>query len=273
VSCLLRVVSLVLVVVLWVEPAASGDSPSRLTQEQSARKACLSGDYSKGVDLLSDLFVATHDPVYLYNQGRCFEQNRRYEDAIARFHEFLSVGGKKIKAADKAAADQHIADCKEMAAQERAASPPFNVPQVSIATPITGPPDHAAAPSPESAPPAVLQPLTPPASVADGQALRLSGIVFALVGVVAVGTGLLLNAKANSLADGMKTTVDGYTRESDRQTYESLSWLGYGIGAACLVTGVVLYGVGLAAKSHSSSVVSAPAVGLVQVGVLVTGVL
>ena len=46
--------------------------------------ACLSGDYTKGVAILSELFVDTKDPTYLFNQGRCFEQNRRYDDAIAR---------------------------------------------------------------------------------------------------------------------------------------------------------------------------------------------
>jgi hypothetical protein len=32
--------------------------------------ACLSGDYTKGVAILSELFVDTKDPTYLFNQGR-----------------------------------------------------------------------------------------------------------------------------------------------------------------------------------------------------------
>jgi hypothetical protein len=42
---------------------------------------------------------------------------------------------------------------------------------------------------------------------------------------------------------------------------------------ACVVTGVVLYGAGLAAKSKSSSVAIVPAIGLGQAGVLLVGVL
>jgi hypothetical protein len=56
---------------------------SKQSQERAARKACLTGDYAKGVDILSDLFIELRDPTFLFNQGRCFEQNRRYEDAIA----------------------------------------------------------------------------------------------------------------------------------------------------------------------------------------------
>lgn len=73
----------------WVLAAAPAQAASRQTPEKTARKACLSGDYEKGVAILSDLFVETQDPTWIFNQARCFEQNRRYEDAIARFQEYL----------------------------------------------------------------------------------------------------------------------------------------------------------------------------------------
>jgi tetratricopeptide (TPR) repeat protein len=79
----------------------------------AARAACLSGDYGKGVAILSELFVETKEADLIYNQGRCFEQNHRYEDAIARFQEFLRVG-KKLSKADKADAQKHIADCRNL---------------------------------------------------------------------------------------------------------------------------------------------------------------
>jgi hypothetical protein len=44
------------------------------------------------VQLLSELFVSTMDPTFIYDQARCFQQNRRYEDAIARFQEYLRTG-------------------------------------------------------------------------------------------------------------------------------------------------------------------------------------
>ena len=56
----------------------------RQSQDKAARKACLSGDYSKGVAILADLFVETREPIYVFNQGRCFEQNLQYLEAIGR---------------------------------------------------------------------------------------------------------------------------------------------------------------------------------------------
>ena len=94
--------------------------------------ACLAGDYTKGVAILSQLFVDSGDPNYIYNQGRCFEQNTRYQDAIARFQEFVRVG-KKSPEDDKAAAQKHIADCEALLAKqtrpsEAAAAPPARAP-------------------------------------------------------------------------------------------------------------------------------------------------
>jgi curli biogenesis system outer membrane secretion channel CsgG len=89
---------------------------------RTARMACLSGDYAKGVSILSALFVETNDSTHIYNQARCFEQNRRYEDAIARFQEYLRAA-KKLSKIDSAEAEKHIADCQGLlAAQPNPAS-------------------------------------------------------------------------------------------------------------------------------------------------------
>jgi len=92
---------------LYVSDARAGDG----AQERAAKKACLIGDVAKGVEILTDLFIDTNDPTYIFNQGRCFEQNRRYEDAIARFREYL-IKDKKASADERADAEKHIVDCQ-----------------------------------------------------------------------------------------------------------------------------------------------------------------
>jgi tetratricopeptide (TPR) repeat protein len=89
-------------------------------KERAAKTACLAGDYVKGVGLLSELYVSTTAPVYIYNQGRCFEQNHRYEDAISRFREYLRVG--KVSRADKTDAQKHVSDCQEQLAKQGGSS-------------------------------------------------------------------------------------------------------------------------------------------------------
>ena len=53
-------------------------------------------------------YLETSDPVLLFNQGCCFEQNNRYEEAIARFREYLRKAT-DASAADKAVVVKHIA--------------------------------------------------------------------------------------------------------------------------------------------------------------------
>jgi len=92
-------------------PSAVRAQTAREAQERAAKKACLVGDPSKGVEILADLFIDTNDPTYIFNQGRCFEQNRRYEDAIARFREYL-LKAKQASPEERADAEKHIADCQ-----------------------------------------------------------------------------------------------------------------------------------------------------------------
>ncbi len=255
---------------LWgTAPASAAGKSNKQAMEDSARKACLDGDYSQGVATLTELFIDTKDPTYIFNQGRCLEQNRRYEDAIARFQEYLRAGRKSLDASDKAEAEQHIADCKEMLAQEKGTAPPPTVAQPLIAPPVTTKPEPAPAPG---AALIVVQPAPEIAPISDGAGLRIAGIVVASVGVAAAAAGVVFNLKANSTVDNMYTVKDGYTKDSDRKTYTAMAWVGYGVGAACIVTGAILYGVGLKSKPKpENSVALLPTFGPDQAGAVLTG--
>jgi hypothetical protein len=150
---------------------------------------------------------------------------------------------------------------------------------VTVPTPA---PAANAAGTKEPAPPAVdtvaAQPAaaeaTPVPPGATGRGLRIAGIVVAAAGVVGIAGGILSTLKANSLASDMET-LDGYTRnkESSRKTYRTLGIVGYGIGAAGIVAGGVLYFLGArAGASPSSSVAFVPVVSPNAAGAAVTGV-
>ena len=247
-------------------PAAAAN---RSAKEREARKACLSGAYAKGVTILSDLFVSFKEDIYIFNQGRCFEQNLRYEEAIGRFQEYLRAG-KKLSREEQADAQKHIADCKDMLAQERAGAAVQPVPPSVPTASLTPEP----APTPATAAPVVVQPDAQPQQVTNGAGLRTAGIVVAAAGGVALATGVLFNIKANSTVADMESTVDTYRKKnSDHGTYVTLAWVGYGVGAACVVTGAILYGIGLKTKSSSSAanVALVPTVGPGQAGAAFLG--
>jgi tetratricopeptide (TPR) repeat protein len=250
---------------------AASKKSDKQARESAARAACLDGNYAEGVAILSKLFVESKDATYIFNQGRCFEQNRRYEDAISRFQEYLRAGRKSLEANDKAEAEQHINDCRDMLAQERGASPPPSAPPPLVASPapLVSPQPTPPTPAPQ---PMISESAPKPASTSGGARLRIGGIVVASFGVVAAGVGLAFNLMANSTVNDMYNTTDGYTKESSRKNYETVAWVGYGVGAACVVTGVILYAIGRRAKSsHSNDVALVPMVGRDHAGAAFAG--
>jgi hypothetical protein len=250
---------LVVVPILLMAPTARAANTE--AKEREARTACLAGDPAKGVQLLSELFVATKVPTFIYNSGRCFEQNLRYEEAIGRFQEYLRVG-KKLSQDDRADAERHIADCEQLLAKRRSME--------AVAKPVLPLPPPPHEPVVTVAPTVVQQ--NAQSAGESGSGLRTAGIVTASVGVAAVFAGIIFNVKANNLVDDMKN-VDGYTssEESDWSTYKALTWVGYGAGAACIAGGAILYVLGMHSSAPSTSVALVPEVGPSQAGMTLKG--
>ena len=104
--------------------------------------------------------------------------------------------------------------------------------------------------------------------------LVTAGIVTGTVGVAAVVGGLVLNLKANQMASDFVTKPGSYSpaKEDEQKNYKTLSLVGYGAGAACLVAGAILIGYGARTKPGSSTEVAfLPAVGPGRVGAMFTG--
>jgi len=245
-----------------------GHAGSSEEKERAARMACLSGDSAKGVAILTELFIDTKDSTYIFNQARCFEQGLRYAEAIARFQEYLRVA-KKASKSEKADAEKHIVDCEGLLAKQQA---------LAVATPPPAPAPvltrQPAAPVPVvAASPPVVQQVNPQPAGSSGSGLRTAGVITVAVGGVALVAGVVLNLKVNSMASDLQKT-DGYTsnKESDRKTYETLGWVSYGVGAACVATGAVLYYLGQRPGSAgSSSVALVPAFAPGQAGAILKG--
>jgi hypothetical protein len=226
-------------------------------KERVAKKACLSGDYVKGVSILAQLFVDTNDSTFLYNQGRCYEQNVRYWEAAERFREYLRKAG-KLSAEERADVDKHIADCEAASrrAQPQAASAaspepvPTVVPQSSAA-----PEPHAqniAPPQPVvSPPPSVPPPVTTVAQTApppEGQTWQhtakwiATGAAVAFLGL-AIGEHVNYYGKNHDYNDdpncGAATDVGRcHDLASSANTAQLVAIVGY--GAAAVATGLAL---------------------------------
>jgi hypothetical protein len=228
--------------------ANAGNKGDRIKdQENSARAACLMGEYQRGTRILVDLFIQTGNPVHLFNQGRCYEQNHRWEEALDRFREFLRKAH-SIDAETKSYVDEHVAECESHLSKAAAVAPP-----PPAVTPVISP--KVEAPSPAQA----ATPTPPPASGNDsGSTLRIAGIVTAAVGVAALGFGTYEYLRHESLVDDLKKQGGQYSdaQFSDKQSQiddsKTLSWVGFGVGTAALVAGATMYFMGRSSASSGT---------------------
>ena len=231
--------------------------------ERQAKKACAAGDFRKGVDILADLYIRTDDATYVYNQGRCYQQNHQWTSAVDRFREYLRKS-KNLTPADTQEVEQHIAECRRFLDEETAKT-----------APPTQPPPPPVAPPPVAAPPPVIvvqAPPPPPApSGRPGSGLRTTGIVVGSAGIAALATAVVLNLKANSLADKANQGYDP-DAESSQKSYKTGAIIGYGIGGAALAVGTTLYLVGRSkGKAASQGVALVPIGGRSEVGLALSG--
>jgi hypothetical protein len=233
--------------------AARGNTRARETQEKAAKKACITGDYQKGVDILGDLYVETNNLTYVYNQGRCFEQNHKWQEALDRFREYERKipGGSPGLGED---VGKHIAECQSHLEAEKSAAlvptlPPEKTPPPA-ATPSAQASVPAATPAVEAASPPVDVLASPSVATDQHRGLRIAGYVVGAVGVASLATGVILNLKSRAITKGMydpgRYSAD---KDSTRRTYETWSWVTYGIGAAGIVAGTTMVLLGMRESS------------------------
>lgn len=253
--------TIILLSILFVVPVARAAKHD--AKERAAKRACLNGEPAKGVQILTDLYIDSNDPTYIFNQGRCFEQNNRYEEAIGRFREYLrKIGGTtEADKADTKDAEKHIADCEAVLGRkvgEPGQPTPPPQPQAQTVPPIAS----------TAPPPTIVHPAAPAPPASAGSGLRVAGIVVTAVGGAALVAGIAFNLKANSTTSDLENHFDPNTYSSSKD-YRTLSQVGYGAGAVCVVGGLLLYYLGARADDHQVAML--PTLGNGAAGAVLTG--
>jgi len=224
---------------------------NRQAMEKAARKACLTGDFHKGIDILADLFIETKDQTYIFNQGRCLQQNHQWAEAVDRFSEYQRKAT-KLSASEQAEVEKYIADCK---AQIQQSQPPVpaqpNPPPATVASSVSALPPEGPITAPAFGPTANLA--TVAAASPPGSGLRTAGIVAGAVGVAGIVTGVVMALKTQSNVNNMYSNGYSPAAESSRKSYETWGWVGYGIGAAGIVAGTTMYLLGWSAGKSSTA--------------------
>ena len=121
---------------LVAAPARAADKVE--AKERKARVECAAGNYTEGVRLLAELWVATKDANFLYNQARCYEQNGKNDQAVTRFREYLRKAT-GLPAEEVAAVNRRIDELQGHATQRTAPAPKVIVPFSPVAPPAQAP--------------------------------------------------------------------------------------------------------------------------------------
>jgi len=192
-------ISLAGAVLMLTAPSALGANVE--SRERAAKRACLVGDVEKGAGILADLYVDTNDANYIYNQGRCFEQNGRNDQAVLRFKEYLRKA-KDLPRADSDAILKKIDELQGTAGQREAQ--PSRAPSEATTTAIPAasavPPASAVLPSPATTPaPLGISQSAPPPEPQESPPVFKRWWFWTGIGAVVAGgvvTGVLISKKS-----------------------------------------------------------------------------
>jgi tetratricopeptide (TPR) repeat protein len=242
---------LVTVVSVTSAPALAAPVDKR---EREARADFAAGRYQKAVDTFAQLFADTGDPLYLRNIGRCYQKMKRAQEAIDSFQEYL-LKAKNLSKPERQEIEGYV---KEMQALKASEAPPPAPPVVTPPPPVTPPPAAVATPP---APPPPIEPLAPmppsaPPSTSDGHVWRIAGIATAAGGVALIAAGIGFGAAAQSAADDVGKKYNSSTDSAGKRD-ATLQWVGYGVGAAALAAGTLLYLHGRQPESEHASATGA----------------
>lgn len=206
-------ISLAGAVLLLAAPSALGANVE--SKERAAKKACLVGDVDKGAEILADLYVDTNDATYIYNSGRCFEQNGKNDQAVLRFKEYLRKA-KNLSPAESDAVLKKIDELQGAAGKHEAETAPVPAPVApSSAAPAMAPASAvpaSAAVATQPDPLGIAQSSPPPEPQESPPVYKRWWFWTGIGAVVAGGvvTGVLLSKKSapkSPACDGLGTCV------------------------------------------------------------------
>jgi hypothetical protein len=224
--------------------AAAAQKPDQGVDPRAAeaKTACAAGEVQKGVRLLAELYTATDDPTWIFNQGRCYQQNGHPAQALPRFKEYLRKSQNE-PAEDRQAAQQHIKELEaELAAQPRTGAADGPEPAGGLS---------ASGASGEATPAGRLN------------RLQVTGIALGGVGVLSIATGVFFSIKVqstekdvNKLITGQTVVEAGSLKDRDRSgaRFELLQWISYGVGVAAVAAGATSFFLGAGRRDERGGV-------------------
>jgi hypothetical protein len=234
-----------------------------------ARKACAAGKVDRGIQILAEIIVENGDANAVYNQARCYQQNGRPEQAVARFREYLRTAA-ELAPADRTQVEGYIVEleaeietkARRAAAASTAAPTTTTSEEPEPAAPVPAPPPVQAivqpAPEAHSSPgivatggqsdteAAAAEPAAEASSGNPGSLRRTGAIAAASVGVASIAAGAYFGWKTAQVSREIENNRGPLQfAELERMMARGrqnagLQWAGYGVGVAALAAAAAL---------------------------------
>jgi tetratricopeptide (TPR) repeat protein len=221
------------------------------------------GLYDEAIAEYKAAYKIKDDPAFLFNLGQAYRLANHPAEALHFYKTYL---GKVPEAPNRAEVEAKIAEMSRLVEEQKepAVQP---VPGEHTEAPAAATPLVQA--SPEGSPPSVVA-RTPPASVVTavpasaetprpGRGLRIGGIASAAGGLALVGLGVVFGVLAKQAGDDLsqldqQNGVFDPSKESAGRRDQVLAGVFIGAGAAAVVTGAVLYDLGVRRRQESHTV-------------------
>ena len=268
--------------------AQDSDTDKARQHYQKAQKAFDLGRWDDAIAEYEAAYSFRADPVFLYNMAQAYRRKGDAKHALDLYKNFLIKSPdspqrpdieERIRQLQKQIEKEDHAKPTETAPPAAAPPPPVPTPTpapqpASQPAPVVTPPPAAnppvetaasvpAAPAPAApavAPPVDLSAQNQPSPMRGNRPLRIAGLAVGGAGALALVGGIVMGVRAKSLSDEVTNdakkqpvgTFDRSKYDSGKQA-ETLQWVGYGVGAAALIGGAVLYWYGMQGPATSAN--------------------
>jgi len=181
-------------------------------------------------------YELSHLPGLVFNLAQAHRLRGECTKAVEQYRKFIELDPSSSQRVTAEALIKELEPCKD-------APPP-----VVLHHDVTPPPP----PPKVIAPPRSVDGDRDHVDVDRGHGKRVASVIVGIGGVAAIGAGVFFGNRAQSLASEVNSACaagcawkDVEGKDSDGRTALTLQWVGYGVGAAALVTSGVLYFVGM----------------------------
>jgi tetratricopeptide (TPR) repeat protein len=275
-SCIVAVAALI-----GFAPFALAQSRSKQSAEGHYKKGMTAyslGHFPTAIEEFEKAYEIKPEPIFLYNIAQSHRQNGNPQQAVFFYRRYLDADP---NAKNRPAVEKRIGEMESQlnAGKERDVAKATAI-EPARATPVLAPAAVITAPEPAPVvappPPVVLrEPVAPGPETRPGRGLRITGIALASVGAAALVGGVFLYLHANTLHDQAYPPIDQGSydagKDDSSNSFRRFAWISWGVGAAALGTGVVLFSLSYGSRNSQGTLALTPLLAPGTSGAMVAG--